>query len=648
MGSFMKMGAEKQKLTLWISCTAVIVAAVFFGMHFYKNGVKTEPQNPFENTVVNLTPQDNGGNIALNDKPDSQSEDNSDESQDESDSNTENDKLDEDKNTNSNPNSKSSSGSNGSSRDNSYADIVGNNEKADYIKDSALKEYFTTSIKDGETVYKKEYSFTITHLNKSLTVKKVEVDVNGIRVNQFSGRCNLSEGKNTIKVSCTYTDSKNAVKRVFKEYTVNCDLGEIVISTDLENKTVEKSVLDFSASAGFEDKNVPLTVEVNGEKISETASGKYSAHLNEGDNIIFLKAKYGQKTKNKKITVKYVPKGLDIDTNLSDKTVNSAELNFWVKLVGAGPNGKINVFLNGEGLNGNNGDYKAVLISGKNNIIIKALYNGKTAEKKFRINYIPVADEETAPQITYINIRDGMNVRGKKCTVELTAKDYKNSRIYSDKINLRVNGQTVGYSAQSNGENGITTYFLNLENGQNSIDIRIFDSEGRFCDYYYTINCSEVGAGEEIGRINISMDADTLGIGEICSDGNFAIYEGESGMDAIKRFLEQNGFTVETVGNGYIKRIYKDGAFVGGQIQQELVNYLIADGVEINNVHSDDSLGEFDYSVGSGWIYSVNGSVPVYGVGDVIFKDTDSVRLAFTVGYGRDIKGAENAYEKVW
>ena len=40
--------------------------------------------------------------------------------------------------------------------------------------------------------------------------------------------------------------------------------------------------------------------------------------------------------------------------------------------------------------------------------------------------------------------------------------------------------------------------------------------------------------------------------------------------------------------------------------------------------------------------------MPAYGMGKVNFIDGDTVRLAFTVAYGRDITGSQDSYDKTW
>ena len=90
------------------------------------------------------------------------------------------------------------------------------------------------------------------------------------------------------------------------------------------------------------------------------------------------------------------------------------------------------------------------------------------------------------------------------------------------------------------------------------------------------------------------------------------------------------------------------GVFSGGAVNSELAELIKNDGIADSGTQYADSLGEFDYTYGSGWVYTVNGNMPAYGMGKVNFTDGDTVRLAFTVAYGRDITGSQDSYDKTW
>lgn len=67
------------------------------------------------------------------------------------------------------------------------------------------------------------------------------------------------------------------------------------------------------------------------------------------------------------------------------------------------------------------------------------------------------------------------------------------------------------------------------------------------------------------------------------------------------------------------------------------MNYFNARDYEEN---SEGYLGEFVYTNGSGWMYSVNHVFPNVSFADTYLSDGDVVRVQFTLAYGADIGGA--------
>ena len=75
----------------------------------------------------------------------------------------------------------------------------------------------------------------------------------------------------------------------------------------------------------------------------------------------------------------------------------------------------------------------------------------------------------------------------------------------------------------------------------------------------------------------------------------------------------------------------------------ETARSILKNGMAKNN-EDEDVLGEFDYTLQSGWMYSVNGHYPNVGMGDYPLEDGDVVRVSFTLcGLGADIGGGYSA-----
>ncbi|MGN0546804.1 MAG: DUF4430 domain-containing protein [Acutalibacteraceae bacterium] len=530
------------------------------------------------------------------------------------------------------------------------------------VEDEIDKVYFTTSIKDGETVNKSDYSFEIYHNYPELTVNSVRVYVNDTEVNQFKGNVLLSEGRNIIRVSVEYKDESGKVISVYSDYSVNAKLGRIEIITDLKNHETATNLLDFTASAKYYGETVSINVTLNSE-IVEPSDGKYSVKLKNGENRIFISASSEDMTESREFIITCTALDtLDLYTDLEDKTVNSESLEFTAYILNGTSRAKLTVTLNGNPIKGTGDVFTAPLEVGTNRIRLKATdkLNGEsiTVDRTFTIKMVPLANEETAPYLRYINVTDGMSVKGNEFKLDLEPVDYKGNRIYSEGITVKLNGNIYKYEWQSE----YTSYKLWFEGGENELEIRISDKDGRYTDYSFKVNCEVFADGAQIGTITISIDANVLGLGYIVSPTEIPIYQGENGAEAVTRFLEENGFTYDYDGTldvgFYLSRICKSGIGIGVNIPEKLVEYINADGIEWKSQKYDDSLGEFDYTQGSGWMYSINQSFPNHGLSDAFFKDGDVVRIRFTLAYGKDINGFTAAggqssgeggnYEKTW
>lgn len=515
----------------------------------------------------------------------------------------------------------------------------GNNQPS---KDNTDVVYFTATIKNGETVNSRDYAFEIHHKQPRLTVKSVKIYVNGTEQIQFKGNVLFEEGSNVIRIIVKYADKDGKIISAYRDYTIYVDLGEITISTDLRDQTIETNILTFNASAFFDGNNIPVKVLCNNEEITGE-SGSFLVKLKNGQNIIVISANSGKHTSKRTFTIDCTAsENFAIYTDLSNSTVHSDSLSFTAYILNGSERSRLTVVVNGKTLSGNI-NYTANLNIGNNIIRLKATdkINGETQtlNNSFTIRYAPIATDETAPKLNYINVTDGMTVTGSDFTLDLAPIDYRGNRIYYNGITVCLNGMLYPYKWASE----YISYQLWFENGANTLDIRITDNDGRYADYTYTLNCNAVNDGDKIGEITISVDANVLGLGDIIAPVKVPIYQGESGADVIARVLEQNGFTYSYSGSYeegfYLSRISKAGVGTGISIPQELVNYIDEDGLEWKAQRYDDSIGEFDYCQGSGWMYSINDSFRNFGLSDSKFKDGDTVKIRYTLAYGKDIGG---------
>lgn len=655
-----------------------ILALCIIGLYvFIGQQPKSEPNNPLLNEAdkshMLLTL---GGDIPVSEdilnteevteeKISKQNAEISEEKNKKSDNNDSDVKVEEDKSGNEKSDNKTSDNYN--TKDNGDNQNLGNKGKTNHensgeeqnpVDNEVNKVYFETTITDGETVNSRDYSFEIIH-KTDLTINSVNIYVNDNRQVQFNGNVLLNEGSNTIRIAVSYIDDNGKKISVYCDYIVNVDLGDIAILTNLTNHETDTDILEFNATATCDNNDLPVQVTIGGEVI-DGSNGIYSVKLKSGENIIVLYAESGEHSASQRYKVICnVPDNFAIYTDLTDKAVNAESIDFTAYVLNGTSRSKLTVVINGNTIEGKDNNFIVNLNIGNNVIRLKATdkVDGETIaiNQSYVIKLVPITDENTAPQINYINVTDDMTVKGNEFTMDIEPVDYRGNRIYYNGITVTLNGMKYPYTWSSE----YTSYLLWFESGENKLDIRITDKDGRYTDYSYIINCQTLADGEKKGKITISIDANVLGLGYIVSPAKIDIYQGESGADVIARFLEENGFIYSYSGTldvgFYLSRISKQGIGVGVSISTQLVDFINADGLEWKTQKYDDSLGEFDYCQGSGWMYCVNQDFPNYGFSDVVFKDGDVVRLRFTLAYGKDIGGfnasggtGEQNYEKIW
>lgn len=486
---------------------------------------------------------------------------------------------------------------------------------------------FTSSIVNGETVSSPLYSFTVTHLKKELTLRALNVTLNGSDIPQFSGSLTLSHGANRIRISCTYADKNGEIKRAYKDYTVYYEnSGKVLITTDLVPGTVTSSYIRFSASAKRGDEDIPVSVYLNGEELP--GSGDYSACLPEGESLVRITAGGEERV----IPLTYVPQTLRIETDLYDMTVYGQDFTFTARA--AGPDdARLTVSVNGITLRGD-GSYSCTLGYGTNTVRLTAKSGSERIEESYTVTCLPEYSEEELPTLTSVNVWDGMELRGSALTLTLTAQDMYGSRLTVGSIYVALNGREVSRAWEDSIDTG---YKLTLAGGENELYIRLTDREGRVREYSYRITSLTAERGQEVGRIAISAGAYTVGGGTLCESGSFPIYEGETGFDVMVRFLQENGYSVGSDGGSYISSVAKEGQFSDLAPTEEELAYLAGRGITLNGSSSPDSLGEHDFTAGSGWIFRRNGRAPSYSLGQASFNDGESVEFLFSLDYGNDL-----------
>ncbi len=152
------------------------------------------------------------------------------------------------------------------------------------------RQYFRTTIENGGTVTKADYSYQIEQLT-DLKVLKTENTLNDGKVTTYRGSLKLAHGENKILVAVTYQQKDGTEFTVSNEYTIYYDEEKLLIQTNLSDQTVKSDHISFRAWAQLGKETFALTATLNGTPISADENWDYKdVPLQEGENQIVLDA----------------------------------------------------------------------------------------------------------------------------------------------------------------------------------------------------------------------------------------------------------------------------------------------------------------------------------------------------------------------
>lgn len=537
----------------------------------------------------------------------------------------------------------------------------------------ATNDYFTTSIRNGETVPSERFSFYIRQLDHSYTVKDIVVQINASTegVERISDdwdplamvELTLTEGQNQITVGVIYEDEEENAFTVFREYVVIFDATAIVIDTDLTDGEVYSETLQFRAEAFAGEKKIQLDVRLNDDVVEEKENGQYEVQLQEGENVITLKAEHGDSLVEETYSITYHQPNLTIETDLKEKTVNLADFSFRAKAFDGEERIGLEISYNGRTIEENEvGQYAVTLREGDNVFELAASKGEITHTETYNIFYSPAAgggdqeqkEDEFAPTITVYDIENGETIKNATRTFHVTAMSYNGATLTGGNgvITATNNGSPIDISWNDSSK---ISFILNLVDGENHIVITAKDQEGNTAIKELTVYGDLIAEGGTVGTVTISVEATTIGLGYIIPPQEVEIYQGERASEIIDRLFKENGIDYHHTGSHdnsfYLSWISRPGLVSNPVIPEDLFELLQRDFSRVDPEDYDpNSLGEFDFTEGSGWMYSVNGIYPNVGFSDYYFKDGDIVRIRFTLALGADIGGGMPGtnYGKEW
>jgi|GEM_PF-5908008 len=144
-----------------------------------------------------------------------------------------------------------------------------------------------------------------------------------------------------------------------------------------------------------------------------------------------------------------------------------------------------------------------------------------------------------------------------------------------------------------------------------------------------------MAANDDITVI-ISFEGFNLGHGFYVAPTQIAVPEGSSVIDVTEALLEAKGIAFTLTDWGGLDRIYVDVT-----TSPEVPEYIT---IDVGAGSDDGSIGQFDFTDTSGWLFTVNHYMAQVGPADLLVQDGDVIRWMFSIqDWGGDL-GISEAY----
>ena len=279
------------------------------------------------------------------------------------------------------------------------------------------------------------------------------------------------------------------------------------------------------------------------------------------------------------------------------------------------------------------------------------------ATAKATIDAIETDAEITAKEPTITtSFANGQVFTNTRATLDVVAKDASGKKLAYSKVTVTVNGEATTVNWDDTEK---TSYNFVFVSGENTIVITATD--GTYTKTAtYTVTCNL----QKATTVTVSIEAFSIGLGYIVAPFDFELNEanlsdmadtyGYNSADEFKEkismayvldyVLKTNGLemdyqgSLESTYNGFYMSSMSGIADTTVAVPDELYAKLEENGYYLDEgVYEEGTLGEFDVTWGSGWMYTVNNSYPNVPFCDYVPQDGDVMRVQFTLAYGSDI-----------
>ena len=335
--------------------------------------------------------------------------------------------------------------------------------------------------------------------------------------------------------------------------------------------------------------------------------------------------------------------------------------------------------------------------TGQNNFKVEA-EDGSGKKYTFQIN-IPYKHRGSKTIDITLNLNDGDEVPNEtKANLLVTAYsvDADGDSISipakgtnNEYIRVELDGVEVDVESSSGGDTWEYTLIpSNPEIGdrnEHTLYVYAEDAYGNYGEETLTLIGLRREAGQKIGEATVLVDMTVLGLGVVASvpydvladePVSYVVAKAVMGMDTGEPFGAasetlgwrgsyagslDNGFYLQSLNTGYSANALEDGSWPGTSEEEvlEAIDARFGKGTGLatlwrclyrNGLNKSTGSGgtfeEFEYTSGSGWMFSVGGNAyyPGQSMSAVRLRDGDVLTLRYTLAYGWDVGGGSAGY----
>ena len=549
------------------------------------------------------------------------------------------------------------------------------------LDSAASSLLFTTDLAD-DTVTEPDYSFhvSLTEAGQKLTLVSQNVILNGAARRCVLGenQITLQEGYNTVSVSMIFRDSKyNQITAKTKDYVIyyvpeshylllvqNARTGGYLTSGG-ETVVYENNIwIRVIAKKGNTDIGL-VQVRINGTQKNPDSDGVYRLSLKNGSNTLKVTAGTGvnQQVFNCTVNYKRADFALTFESSVLTETITGYNFGgysrcdyksdspaFSFRVSCSAPTGTEYISSVLVTKHSGSTDMKNMMDGGgwisleldasqETAIQVSCVDSDGTVKKyTWYIRYIRnISQEENQKKAPLIQCQLGSEtVHYSPYVLPVSAYSWDGNLLHAEKnFVVYLNGVKQEYDSISS---PYYEYDLYLTEGENYVVIQAWDSN----QYTSTLNLTITFTPEEqSAKIHFILSADVVGLGTMI-DEYVTVPAGYTVAQVVEERLAAYAYTTiysgtPSTSDYFLHHIQKAGILSGWSISDAEREWVEMEGFSIGDPVSLDSLGERDFTGGSGWMITLNDYFIGSSMGSRAIRDGDQIHILYTLDVGKDV-----------